>query len=503
MNTIGLDFEAQIINLAVFDENQKLIKTLSMDLDSPKNGVKQLYSILDTKNNISTSLNSKYVLIKNINFNIKNKFFLKKAIKNQKASIMFLNEENSLVLEKYHKDKSLIQFFITTKDFLKKHLSKLSHINVDPDHVTFSSLSLFRFSKAYLKNCNNLVIINIGSCSTTIAFIEDGILKSSNSIKIGLKKLKAALLNDNNLKNLDQIDISKLLKKSFLKKELDDLKNEIERSISYFYQNKNIENISIFFTGFINELNNLENYLKIQNTQVIDIEEKNLEKQKDIKKYALAIGSAIDFQKKDFYSTQFRVDKFLSKKYIKSLAKSSIFSFLIILFLSFGFYFFSNKILYSKEEKLLSLVNDFEKKDLLEMNKSINIDENISVYEKINLLESKIKKETKSFPFYLNTLNVSNFLKYLNSLDIGDIEIKKIKYDLEKFPNLSNRNEPYRTKIELEFLSSDISIARDFHLKLLNNKKFIDSSKDINLDILNNTYKLTFYLKNNTGMKNE
>jgi hypothetical protein len=499
MNTIGLDFEAQIINIAVFDENQKLIKTLSMDLDSPKNNVNELYNILDSeKNNISTSLNSKYVLIKNFNLDIKNKLFLKKAIKTQKESITFLDEENSLVLEKYYKDKSLIQFFITTKDFFKKHLSKLSHINVDPDHVTFSSLSLFRFSKSYLKDINDLVIINLGSCSTTIAFIEEGILKSSNSIKIGIKKLKSALLDNNKSKNIDQIDVSTLLKN-----ELDDLKKEIETSLSYFYQNKNTENISLFFTGFINELNNFENYLKPKNFSIIDVDKKILEKQKDIKKYALAIGSAIDLQKNDIYSTQFRIDEFLSNKYIKTLAKSSIFSFFIILFLSFGFYFFSNKILSSKEKKLFSLVNDFEKKDLLEMDKTITIDENIPVYEKIDLLDSKIKNESKSFPYYLNTLNVSTFLKYLNTLDTGEIEIKKIKYDLEKFPNLSNKNEPYITKIELEFLSSDISIARDFHLKLLNDKKFIETSKDINFDILNDMYKLTFYLKNNIGIKNE
>jgi hypothetical protein len=503
MNTIGLDFEDQMINAAMFDEKGLLIKTVSIDLDNPQNNVNELYSLFECKSIIATSLNSKYVLIKNFNFNIKNSFFFKKAIKNQKDSIFFLNEKNSLVLEKFHKTRSLIQFFITTKDFLKKHFLKLSHINVDPDYVSFNSLSLFRFSKAYLNDFNNLVIVNIGSSSTTIAFIEDGILKSSNSIKIGIKKLKSPFLNDNNFNNLDKIEINKLLNNSFFKNELEILKNEIETTISFFYENKNKENINILFTGFINEIKNLESYLNTQNTHVIDIDEKILEKQIDFKKYAIAIGSAIDFQKNDSFSTQFRVDEFLSKRYVKKLAKTTIFSLLTILFLIFGFYIFSNKILLSKEKKLLSIVNDFEKKDLKEMNKSINIDENISVYEKIDLLSSKIKKEIKPFPFYLNTLNVSNFLKYLNNLDIGEIEIKKINYDLEKFPNLSEKNEPYLTKIQIEFLASDISLAREFHLKLLNDKKFINSSKDIHLDILNNCYKLTFYLKNNTGLKNE
>ncbi|NGX56715.1 MAG: hypothetical protein K1060chlam5_00959 [Candidatus Anoxychlamydiales bacterium] len=501
MNVIGIDFDSQIINIAVFDSKLNLINVRSINLNNNSTDhVKQLYSLIgNKKNKVSSSLDSKYVLIKTFFLKVKNKFTLKNAIQNQKESITFIDIKDSIILDRYHSNISIVQFYITTKDFLQKHLSKLKHIQIDPEYVTSNTTSLFRFANAYLKTPPSFIIINLGECKTTLVIIEDGVIKSSNTIKIGFSKIKLSHLENKKSNSLDQIDLTKLPKKSSLKILLDELKTEIEKSINVFYKNKNFDELTLFFTGSISEIKDLDVFLKFDKTKVVDIDKKILLKQNDIKKYAIAIGCALDMEKRDLISTQFRVNEFTSKKIKQAIGALSFISFSIILFFTMFFHFYSNKLLDSKEKRLFDLVQNFEKKDFLNMNKNVLL-EKASAYQKIDLLSSIIKKEAKDFPFYLKTLKVSSFLKYLNNLDdVKDIEIKKIHYVLEEFPNLSNKYSPYLPKIEIEFSTSDISNARKFHMLLLNEKTIIDTTKDINLDILNKNFKIIFYLKNNIG----
>lgn len=499
MKAIGIDLDSDIINLSIMSKNKDLISIKSLDIsDIPNSDVKKLY--MSNKDNflITSALDASDVMIKSVDFNLKNSFFLEKAIKFHEESITTLDKDKVITSTINLKKESKLKIFITTKEMLIKHLSRLKHINIDPDRVTSASQALIRFVNFYFKDIRNSFLVHISKSKTTCILMKDSLPVKTYSIKIGTNKLIDANENEKISKNL-QIDVLKLSSKSKLKNHLNHLKKEIEKSFIYFCKSSE-EKYPLIITGDINSFLNISEFL--QNDKVTQIiKNPFLEKKVEYKKFAICIGLSLDTLMKDSLSVQFRKKEFTPRKKIENIGKKTLFLTLVILVFCFLINLGSNHFLKEKENFLQQRLNFIRKAE----NNYLGIERRDifkNFYDDLNAFEKKLEIENKHFPYILNVPNVSETLNWLNNHEyLKDAEITSFNYVLEKFPTAFTKTDPYIAKIDIEIKTKKPAQARSFYDSLSKGQGLVNLAQKISWKTKDDTYRATFYLKNIKNLK--
>jgi len=494
MQAVGIDLDGETINLAILDDNKDLIDVKSFNskaLNGSKD-VKPLYTSSKEKTLVSTGLDLQDVLIKNVPFSVKKSFFLKKAVSFQNDLITTIDPAKTISVPTYIKDRSILKFFITTKELLTKHLSRFSHLSIDPDFVTCQSVALCRFSNHYFNNNKTALLVHIGQNKTSCVFMKDSTAEKTFNIKIGSSKLKSAYLEDKRSKG-SHIDVLTLSKTSKLKTILQELREAIENAFISFV-NKEEKKHPLLLTGDIQNYSNLAEF--IQNDKVSSIlNNEELETNPVLKSFAISFGLALNILSNDKHTIQFRKDEFTPVKTLKALGKKvlffSIFSIicLSLIYLSSS-YFLNNK---EKElhSKLIELDN-FENK-LLDGGKILS---HKDFYSDLDIYEKNQSKQMRAFPFFLKTPNVSQTISWINNHKyLQGSEIINFSYSLEKYPSIFSKNEPYLAKVEVEFKTKIPAIARGFYDSLMKGDGLVNNKEEITWDVGNDCYKTSFYLK--------
>lgn len=494
MQAIGIDLDGNVINLAIMNKNKDLISIKSLEIsDIPNSDVKKLYIKNKEKYLITSALDASDVIIKSVDFNVKKSFFLKKAIKFHEDSISAVDPSKTLISTIHLKDMATLKFFITTKEFLQKHLNRLKHLNIDPDQVTLEAQALLRFSNFYFKDINTFFLIHIGKNKTSCIFIQDNQIVKTFSYKIGSIKLTDAYLEDKKSKN-SNTDILKLNPKSKLKNILTKLKKEIEKAFIYFCKDKE-KKYPMIVTGDLNSFSNLSDFFKLDKVSNI-LQSPSLEKKPELKKFALCIGLSLNLLATDSVSPQFRFGDNTPIKTLESIGKK-------ILLLTAAFYVFLGLISFSSSyflktrenflhKQLISLKN-FEN-NYLSISKKFQHD---NFYTDFDEYEKKLQNETKKFPYILSLPNVSETLDWLNNHEyLQDSEITSFNYVLEKYPTVFAKTESYAAKIELEFKTKKSSIAKSFYESLTQGEGLVNPIEKISWQPKKDRYKTIFYLKN-------
>ncbi|NGX48426.1 MAG: hypothetical protein K940chlam5_00011 [Candidatus Anoxychlamydiales bacterium] len=494
MKAIGIDLDSDVIHLSIMSKNKDLISIKSLDIsDIPNSDVKKLY--ISNKDNflITSALDGSDVLIKSADFNVKNSFFIKKAIKFHEDSISTLDTDKIVISTINLKNESKLKFFITTKELLSKHLSRLKHINIDPDRVTSASQALIRFINFYFKDINSSFLVHVAKSKTTCILMKDNQPIKTYSIKIGTNKLMNSHEEEKGSKN-SKIDILKLSSKSKLKIQLTHLKKEIEKSFIYFCKSVE-EKHPMIITGDITSFSNISEFL--QNDKVTKIiKSPFLEKKVEYKKFAICIGLSLDSLKRDSLSLQFREREFTASKKIENIGKKTLFLTLFILAFCFLINFGSNHLLKEKESFLqqrLNFIRNSENSYLGVQKKEISK----NFYDDLNAFEKKLEIENKNFPYILSAPSVSETLNWLNNHEyLKDAEITSFNYVLEKFPTAFTKNDPYLAKIDIEIKTKKPSLARSFYDSLSKGQGLVNLSHKISWKTKDDSYRATFYLKN-------
>ncbi len=466
MQAIGIDLDSDTINFATLDLKDGLINLQSIDIEqSNSSNVKPLYIARKKKRKnalIVSGLDAKDVLIKT-SFIKSNKPLSKKAEKLQLESLTSLDAKSIIYAAYHHQEAKKLKFFITKKVLLKKHLDRLSHINIDPDHVTSNSKALFRFIKYISEKTTTCVICHIGSNKTTCVYIKNNEILSNHVIKMGNNHEK-----------------------------LGNLKEQINNTYNSFLQKEDEKNVPILITGIIN------------NEHLYPLYAKKISISSEIEallKYAISIGLCLDALQQDCYSLQFRKEEFTNTHLLQKIGKKGIIFSLLFLFFTLCFYFSSEYFLDKKENTLSLQLNHIIKTDHKLLNQPISIDY-LNLDEKIEAFEKKLNKETKEFPYFLLNPKVTEVLYWLNNHSfLTNAEIISFKYELEKYPTIFTEKEPYIAKIELEFKPTNPQEARQFHESILKSEGYADGTKTVNWDIYQDIYKTSFYLKNKTPLK--
>jgi hypothetical protein len=74
--------------------------------------------------------------------------------------------------------------------------------------------------------------------------------------------------------------------------------------------------------------------------------------------------------------------------------------------------------------------------------------------------------------------------------------MREIKYELSSFPTIHSEKEPFLAKVGIEFNFKSVMNARKFHEALRAGDDWVDGTKEISWDVLNNGYRAAFFMKN-------
>ncbi|EKD28044.1 MAG: hypothetical protein ACD_79C00456G0004, partial [uncultured bacterium] len=315
-----------------------------------------------------------------------------------------------------------------------------------------------------------------------------------HSIKMGTNDLQFSVLDKR--KNNQVFDVLTIKHNTKAHEILTQLKNEILKTFISFTKDK----YPILITGNVENFINLDKFIENEKTTHLLSDEK-LEENKKIKSQAISIGLALTMFSNESEIVQFRNQEFAGSKKIFEFGKK-IFNFCsIILFILIAFYTISSWIIARKETLLCKNLQQICELE----NKELNKDENIHIsnpYYAIDKYEKKLLKETKDFPYFLKTTNVSKSLSWINNHEqLKAAEILYFNYDLEKYPNVTEKKEPYIVKVELEFKTKTPAIARCFYDSLTKGEGLVDPGDEITWEVLNDHYKTSFYLKSDNPKK--
>ena len=462
MSIIGIDLDADTLKLAKISKSNKLLTYKNYELVG-SNVVKQL-DIDFSKEIISTGLSPSEIIIRTNSFSFKNRLFLKKALDFQSQNITSLNPKSMQYSSVYFPKKQIAKHFITTKDVLLKHINKLKHFSLSPDHITSQALALCRFAKYYDPSFKDGFIINFSKTKVSLILMKDYFVEKSHLIKIEQTKPIDYKFIENEITNLIFfLDNEKQHKTLFT--------GNIDQNI--------IDNI---FTSYLD---------KIITNPTLDKEYNN------IKKFGLAIGLALDSNTKDKTFIEFRKKEFTSKKHLKKVFNLLLIYFTSSIFLTYMFFHFTNKSLKEKESKLFKKLLEIEKSEEKTFKTKFNKKNNL--YSDINILEKKLLSQNKNFPYFLNTYSVTEIIEWINNhKHLLKSEIINIEYDLENFPTSKTKSEEYLAKVTIEFKSDTTQNARDFYNSICKESELIDSSREVTWEVNYNIYKTSFYLNKKT-----
>ncbi len=459
--------------------------------DSPQENVKRLYTS-HFREKVVSGLAAKDFLIRSIDVKIASKNHVEEAISFQSEALSHFKPGEALIVpivRAKEKGKAEGLLFTIPKDHLKAHLEELQKWGIDPDVVSTIPSALCHFVQWKFSKLDGAFIVDLGSSAITCALMEQRILKKAHAIPMGIEELLGALYEDRKrilLKNeiegaAKQIDL--LLLKSHLNPRLSEKIGALRQELSKVYFSFTRNSIQpIIFTGRSDAFIHLREFLMDEAHEEWSL---SLEEQKS----AASIGLCLE--QVSSLPLQLRRNEFFPKKNWAQMGFIGLSLLGLSLFLSaalvwIGFRF-SDKI---KGEMLRALPS------------SLLIDGKAE--ERIDRWIDDIEKNNKEYPYILQTPKVTEVLSWFSSHPLleelkreGDpIDIREIRVQLVDFPSIHSPDESYLEKVEIEFRFKSIMNARRFHEALREGDDWINTQREISWDVLNESYRTSFYLKN-------
>jgi hypothetical protein len=492
MLILGIHLDPPYIRGVLIHKGRKgvEIRALKTALLSESDNVKQLY-IADFKGRLVSGLSAKDFLIRPMELKIANQKHVEEAIAFQSEATSHFDPEEVLtipLLQKKDKETFEALLFTVPRDALRGHLAELEGLQIDPDAVSTIPTALCHFARWKFPKILDAFIIDLGSSEWTCAWMEKGELKKAHAISGGIESLLAALLDDRKKillkKEIEgaakQIDLL-LLKPGLnpnLTAKLNELRQELTR-VHYSFQ-RGVEKRPIIFTGRTDAFIHLSEFL-------IDAEENKLPLTLEEQRFAPCLGLALTQMSSQ--PLQFRHEEFFPRKNWRKMGFYAVSLIAAAFLLSFALLFSGLRSIQGRKMQMLD---------------SIHLNDEGNAEEKIDRWISAIEKNNKEYPYILQAPKSVEVLSWLSSHPLLEelkrerdpIDVREIKYQLVKFPQIGAPKEPYLAKVELEFRFKSAMNARKFHEALREGDKLVNPKLEITWDTLHEGYRASFFLKN-------
>lgn len=433
-------------------------------------------------------------------------------------------------------DQTHLTLLSCKKTALESFLNQFHDLKLEPEVVTCLPASLAAFASRYTAIDGDLIVVFCGEDSSLSAVVRNGKLISSHSLPIGIASLKAAYEKDvardpellpATLQNFD-FSSDDLLIAAHLNKALTTLKHEISWMIlSELKGLRSQADIPLLSLGEGATFKNLDpllfseipcSRLELETKDGIELNQ-NL-----LKKFAIAIGSALTALTKYPDPINFRQDEFSYpepwKRFKGSLIIFGAASFLLsLLIFLFGIAYLGYHEDLAKEKYTQTLADmqksyqGFEKtyQEKYLLKKGENLEEiptpkDLSIQDisdRLDVLEKEVQAQPDLFPLLPNSPLVSDTLAWLSThpkmiSEEGSIKIETFSYQMSKRPDMAKKGEKYQVKVDLEISAPTPKMAREFHTALISPNDFVDPKGEVKWSSNKGKYQTSFFLKDKT-----
>jgi Tfp pilus assembly PilM family ATPase len=455
-----------------------------------------------------SGLDTSEVLLRNLQLKIQDKRKILKLLPFQIENQLPCSSEEAIVSAQSSSGdspkSSKVSFYAAKTSVLQSHIAQLKAKNADPDEVSCIPAALWRFTKHFFPKLSDTLILHVGSKSSTLVGIVDNKPYFSHSFSLGSESF--SLPWETEKKDLPSLLHLDACQHPALYQITQHAKKELDRVFAFFLKKQKDPWQHIVLTGNLSVSPSFRSFLTHCIPESIEVHEFTGSDSYDattLETYATSIGLALDGLAEDGHSTCFRKNVFvapsLKKQRLKlfcSMALASLVLTSTALLISHMYQNHTEKTLIEKFQTSFSMSN--KKIETLQ-----------ELETELSLLDESLKKEKIPYRLSLSLPNVSEVLAWLSNHPIlnnsqflqkaEEIDIKKINYQLIKYPKLTAPTIPYGAKVELEIEIPNAQIAKSFQQALEQERFFIDLQKEISWNAKGSTYFISFFLKSQTG----
>ncbi|MEN9654345.1 MAG: hypothetical protein RL235_457 [Chlamydiota bacterium] len=509
MQVLGIQFDTPLIRAALLEKKRGQISCLQTAALPKAENVKRLYK-RGAHPLVTTGLSTRECIFRSTEVPQGQLKHYEDIVEFQTDALSPLpSSERLLVPYLVRKNGAKQRAYLLTlsRKKMADHLHRASSLGFDPDTVSTIPFALFHYAKWKEPELKNALVIDLGSHEWTVIWIEQGELQKAFGTDEGIEALLKVLWEDRK-KNLLQSEVASFAKQIDvlqLKEHLNPSisakinKLKVELSKMVLLCSKKQSSLSVLFTGRIDALGNLREYL-CQGLDGVTLTELHRDIPADERGCAIAIGLGLQTFEAPL---QCRREEFFPKKNWVSAGKYYLILGILSVCLSiatlFSGYYFAQKETSAMVETLDSFLSIHTHTNLHQSLFASNNPQQI-LSEWCDL----VRKNDREFPFLLCAPKVAEVLHWLDHHPVFSImreegdppKIKNIHYALVELPTVDALNRDYKAKLNLEFEVHSPTHARKFHEALLDDVTWVDGSEEMQWEALGNHYRVSLILKN-------
>lgn len=508
---IGLSLDGSMVKWAKVSRKAKkvnieLLRTLLISEEESFSFPQSAIEECDCK--LISGLEASDVLLRNVQLKVQDRSKILKLLPFQIETQLPCPSEDAVISIQISPGdtpkSSKISFYATKKSVLQEHIDLFKAKNADPDEVSCIPAALWRFSRHFFPKLSNTLVLHVGSKSSTLVGIVNEKPFFSHAFSLGSESFLQAWDTEKkdapSLLQLDEIQHPSLYQTA------KQAKKELDRVFTFFLKKQKDPWKHIILTGNLSVPPSFKDFLSRCIPESIEVHEcvgSEMYDATTLETYAPSIGLALDALAEDSSSTSFRKNSFVSP----SLKKRR--------FKLLGSMALASLVLTSTTLLISNIYENHAEKTLIEAfqtsfpapNKKIETLQDLE--NELSLLDTSLHKEKIPYPLALSLPNVSEVLAWLSNHPTlntsqalqqgGETDLKKIHYQLIKYPKLTTPTVPYTAKIELEIEIFNPQIAKNFQQALEHDRCFIDLQKEISWQSKGSTYFISFFLKSQLG----
>ena len=490
LQILAIHVDRPYLRLALLKRRKKGPEIVSLQvvpIDGQMN-VKRLYIHPNFKT--ISALPCKDCLIRPLEIKATQRKYLSKVIDFQSKTISHLSEEEATTAYIWHKkekDTVQISFFVARRDQLRAAIEEMEEWGLAVDTMTALPIALWRYALWKAPQLMKGWVLHLGLSEWSCLWIEEGRLKKAHSLSRGTAHLMELFSgNEEAAKHLDllQGEIPRLTQA------LSAMREELHRVLSTFGEGS----CDLLFTG------NVDVFLHLREWLMQGIESRvNKEISASIPirelSFAGAIGMALEEGSLDRPPLQFRQGEFTPVHHWRRRGKAGLLLACAVAMANLVLFSLGNRWLKEREEEVLSSLMQswvFTSPSLREE----VFQEGTTLEECVDRWNRVLSKETESPAYFLPVPTATEAISWLLQHPLWTLEkplsLQSLHYQLIE------TNEA-KAKITLEFQADSSIHARKFHEALLKPNERVDPSSEIGWDVLPNSYRVSFFLKNRKG----
>lgn len=486
----------------------------------------------------TTGLTGKEVLVRSLHLPLTKDKDIESALVFQAEPLLPYAVDQALIayqIVSKTEENSHLTLLTAHKEVLSTHLKSWQSLQMEPEKIACIPSALSQFGAVYLSEVKSCLILHLQAQEMTGILLKEGKLIASFALTEGLEGLLTA---KDDVKGVPQSEAEWLAleeQKTPLAEAFKRLqKGVIKIGYALVKEGKGELIEGIIVTG---ESANWEGFSEVLvrplSLPLLSCKPEGEISSKEFLSYAVPIGLGLGSLENQEQEVDFRQQEWSYPFPWKRLKGPIATYFILILLLSYAFYFFSQQYLHYREDQLkqnyLDLLVGMHKThpqlefaflaknprahDLFdgEIPKVEQLDRGM-LMDRLFFLQKELQATPDSFPLFANIPRVGDVLAWLNQYSASAaiegeegegkpqarLQIENFSYTMLKRPQQGKKQEKYQVKIELEFSSPTPKWAREFHDALIAPNDWVDPKGEVKWSSNRGKYKTSFFLKDKT-----